>query len=214
MYNNFMAFSIEQLQYVLIIVNFLVTAFLIGYSIYLYRIERNLRQKFRSVNTKAAKIIEDANNKAAHIINHSKYVSDEMKDHADQSFDEVLKNLENENKSFYKSLEQTYFDKSETFINEVETETNKDLKEFSDKIAKTTSDTELSLEKKLEGDYEEAKKDIEKFKEMKKKEFEDKLKERIGTISVSIMPSYLKINDQEKFVKEVMEKAATDGFFS
>ncbi len=209
-----MEFSLDSFQYLVIAANFIITAFLIGYSIYLYRIERDLRHKFRNVNAKAAKIVEEANNKAIHIINHSKYVSDEMRNNADQSFQKVLEDLESENKGFYKSLEQAYFDKSEVFVKGIQAETEKGINDFSQKIAQTTTETQVAIEKKLEADYEEAKKDINKFKEIKKKEFEEKLKEKIASISASVMPDYLKIDDQEKFAKEVIEKAASEGFFN
>jgi cell division septum initiation protein DivIVA len=203
-----------QTEQLLLIINFVVTAVLIGYSFYLYGIERNLRKKFRSINTRAANIIEDANNKAIHIINHSKYISDAMKEHAERSFEHVLSDLKQENKKFYSSLERAYFDSSERFINGIQKESQNEVGEFSKKIAETTNQTKTKLEERLESEYQEAKKDINKFKEMKKREFENSLKERIASISVSVLPKYFNVDDQEKFAKEVIEKASSEGFFN
>lgn len=204
----------DNLQYVVLGVNFIVTAVLVVYSLYLYKIERSLRKKFHSINTKAANIIEDANNKAIHILNHSEYISDTMKEHAEHTFEHILNDLKHENKKFYQSLEQTYFDKSEKLMKEIQESESADMKDFSESMVKTSSEAKIAMEKKLEADYEEAKADINKFKEMKKKEFEAGLKVKIAEISGQVLPQYFKIEDQEKFAKEVIEKAASEGFFN
>lgn len=204
----------DNLQYVVLGINFVVTAVLIVYSLYLYRIERSLRQKFHSINTKAANIIEDANHKALHMLNRSEYISDKMKNHAEKTFDHILEDLKNENRSFYKSLEKTYFDKSTQMMREIQESESNDMKEFSESMAKTSSEAKISMEKKLESDYEEAKADINKFKDMKKKEFEAGLKVKIAEITGKVLPQYFKVEDQEKFAKEVIEKAASEGFFN
>lgn len=203
----------EQLQYILLGLNFTITIALISYAIYLYRIEAKMRNRFNSINENAEKIISEANQKAIEILNSSKYLSKSLKDQTENSFDDLVKNLKEQNKSFYKSLSEVYFDRSKEFVKQIQEENEKDLEEFSKNLSEASTASRGELEKKVAESYAEAEKEILEYKKTKKQEFEDRLKEKVSKIATEVLPNYIKIEDQEKFAKEVIEKASSEGAF-
>lgn len=209
----FWYFYSDQLQYLILTVNFFAFFVLFLYAIHLYRVEKRIKDQASRLENDAESIIEDANHKALEIITKSHYLSDSMKKEIRNNFEDILKDLKEENRKFYEELETKYVSTSRNFVDRITHEEETKLAKFSKDLAEKATKAEEKIEATLEKNYEEAHKQIDEYKERKKEEFETEIRQRIAKIARELLPQYIRQEDQEKIAQEAIEKAYSEGFF-
>ncbi len=172
----------------------------------------------------AVKIIDDANNKALDIVQKANLFvnasQDEFNSHLKNITENQLQSFEKATSDFIKMYGKVLIDlKSkniEVFQNiskNIETNTLEEIRKFKQTIEQETISSEQELKKKVDADYLMAKNDVNKYKEEKLKEVDEKIYEILEKVSKEVIGKAINISEQGELITESLESAKKEGVF-
>jgi uncharacterized protein YpmS len=203
-----------ELYQILVIINFIVAFLLLAYGIYLVGIEKNYRKKENQLDKIASQIVTEANKKALNILKDSNYLSEELKNELDNNFDIILDDLKSESADFYKEIENEYIKSTEKFAHLIEKKAESEIEQLSEKISSDTVEAQQEFQKIYEIELKKAMDEISAYKVSQKEEFNRVMNEKIAELTKELLPLQISIEDQEKLVEEVINRAYKEGVFN
>ena len=199
---------------VLFAVNILISLVVLGYSYYLYTIEKKYNAKLDNINDFANQILAEANAKALNILKNSEYLSKTLRKEIDENFDKLLESLVIESKDLYAQIETEYLNVTKKFTQDVEEKAEQEIESISQQLVSDTKVAEKAFEKKYADEYQKALDDIERFKIEQKEQFRVEMQDKLEKIIKELIPQNISIEDHHKIVADALEKAYSDKVFT
>lgn len=173
---------------------------------------------------KAAKIIDEANSRALDIINKATLSTDIASENFNKEITNIaslqVKTFEKATSDFTKLYTQVLQDLKtkniELFQNiskDIEVNTISQIKNFKESMEELTVSSEKLVKKKIDTDYETLRKEIEAYKEDKRKKIDDEIYRVLERVSKLALGKALNLSEHEDLIKESLEKAKKEGVF-
>lgn len=183
-------------------------------------------KKFRETDQAdtAAKIIDNAKNKALDIVAKanmsSNVASENFNEQAAKTASRQIKQLEKTTEEFTKLYEKVLHDLKfknieilQNVSEDIQTSALKEINSFRDSVERLTVSSEALVKKKIDSDYETAKKEIESYKENELKKIDNGIYALLEKISMLALGKALNLSDQEDLIIKSLEKAKKEGVF-
>lgn len=194
-----------------------ILAFVLVYAYGLSKKAAKFSQEETKVYDESNRVIEDAMQKAKHILQDS---IDKAKKMLAQT-DYFQRELERESRNSFIQTSHRYSDIFEKELKSL-TQSYKDLlvkvEELSlQEVKKTMEDQKVSaqyyLQKRIDEEFEKARKEIEEYKAYERGKIEGKIDEIIKNTAKNVIHSSLSPAQQKDLIMESLEKAKADGMF-
>lgn len=195
-----------DIQFILIFLNFILLAFLFFYSIYLFALEKRVKNKYKELTTKTTEIIEEANRKAIEILKKSEFISDDLKGEIDTNFESILSQIKDQNMSFYADLKTHYEKNSTEIMDRLEKETSQEI----EKISRKSEQTQQAIQNKLEEEAKEVEIELENEKKVKLEAFELQIRELVKKNLKDVVKTNIPEEIHEKIAKDSVAKALAE----
>lgn len=173
---------------------------------------------------KAVKIIDDANNQALDIINKVTLSTDVSSENFKQDLLRIssaqIKEFEQATSDFTKIYSQILQDLKtkniEVFQNvskDIEVNTMGEIRSFKESMQKLTTFSQKEVRKKMETDYDAARKEIEDYKKEELQKIDSGIYELLEKISKLVLGKALNLSEHEDLIEKSLEKANKEGIF-
>jgi hypothetical protein len=211
---------------------------LIAIVFYLFKVSKNLHASLNLRNEafqknadlleeareKAVKIIDDANNQALDIVNKVTLSTDTASEKFNESLarissiqvNEFEKSTSNFTKAYSQILQELKTKNVEVFQNvskAIETDTEKEVKDFKDSMQKLTILSQNEVRRKIDADYQAFSKDIEDYKKTELQKINSGIYELLEKISKLVFGKALNLTEHENLIEKSLEKARKEGTF-
>lgn len=213
--------NIESIIFFDMITSILIlSAMLIGALFYFPHKAKNLDE----ARQKSAKIIDNANSKALDIVTKADMsadiASENFNEQAVKTASRQIKQLEKTTEEFTKLYEKVLHDLKfknieilQNVSEDIQTSALKEINSFRDSVERLTVSSEALVKKKIDSDYETAKKEIESYKENELKKIDNGIYSLLEKISMLALGKALNLSDQEDLIIKSLEKAKKEGVF-
>lgn len=173
---------------------------------------------------KAINIIDEANNRALDIVGKVTLSTDA----ASEDFKKDLRHIsstqigefEKATTDFTKIYSQTLQDLKikniEVFQNvskDIEINTMEEIKNFKESMQKLTTSYQEEVRKKIDIDYEAAKKEVEVYRKEELEKIDSGIYEFLGKLSKLVLGKAISLSDHEDLIEKSLEKAKKEGVF-
>lgn len=176
-------------------------------------------------NKKAEEIIQNAVDKAEDIVYQSQVFNDKVSKELGFVFKDALekhkKELEqsfalmtNDYKDAFTVTKQSFVERSNKTIEQIREYGEMEFAMMKDQSASKTAQFEEYIRKKIDMQFEEAKKEIDKYKEVEKNKFSQMIRESIAELTNDVLHLSIPKREQERLIIEALEKARKDSIFS
>lgn len=173
---------------------------------------------------KALKTIDDANNQALDIINKvtlsTDVASENFKKDLSRTSSAQIKEFERATSGFVKIYSQILQDLKikniEVFQNvskDIEVNTMEEIKNFRESMQKLTVSSQEEVKKKIDTDYETAKKEIAEYKKEELQKIDSGIYELLEKIAKLVLGKALSLSEHEDLIEKSLEKAKKEGGF-
>lgn len=173
---------------------------------------------------KAVKIIDDANNQALDIISKvtlsTDAASDNFKHELSQSSSTQIKEFEKATSDFtniYSKILQDLKTKNievfQSVSKDIEDNTMEEIKNFKESMQKLTTLSQKEVKKKIDTDYDTAKKEIDDYKTEELRKIDSGIYELLEKISKLVLGKALSLSEHENLIEKSLEKAKKEGAF-
>jgi hypothetical protein len=211
---------------------------LIAIVFYLFKVSKNLHASLNLRNEafqknadlleeareKAVKIIDDANNQALDIVNKVTLSTDTASEKFNESLarissiqvNEFEKSTSNFTKAYSQILQELKTKNVEVFqkvSKDIETDTEKEVKDFKDSMQKLTILSQNEVKRKIDADYQAFSKDIEDYKKTELQKINSGIYELLEKISKLVFGKALNLSEHENLIEKSLEKARKEGTF-
>ncbi len=174
---------------------------------------------------KAVKMINDANGRAIDIINKANLSADIASNTFNQQISHIasmqIKEFEKDSSNFIKLHHQMLLDLKSKNIElfhslskDIETNTVGEINNFKVSMENLTSESQNLVRKKINADYEAAKKEIENYKNEEFRKIEDQIYALLEKVSNLALGKTISLSDHEDLILKSLEKAKKEGTFS
>ncbi len=176
-------------------------------------------------NKKAEMIIQNAVDKAEQIIYDSQEFKDKInkeltfsyKDAATQQniqLEQILEKLLRDYQETFTITKQAFLEKSNKTIDKVKEYAEMEFAMVKDQSAAKVAVMEEYIRNKIDLEFQEAKKEIDKWKEVEKNRTSQMIKEAITELSNEVLHLSIPKSEQERLIMEALDKARKDNIFS
>lgn len=204
---------------------------LVVVAIYLSKLTKTLHNDSGTKNAtleeariKAIKIIDDANNQAVDIISKATLSTDlssqNFKEDLANASSDQIKKFEKATSDFTnmytKTLQDLRTKNIEVFQNiskDIETNTMDEVKNFKESMKRLTTLSQKEVKRKIEVDYEAARKEIESYKKEELGKIDLKIYEFLGKVSKLVLGKAISLSEHEDLIEKSLEKAKKEGVF-
>ncbi len=173
---------------------------------------------------KVSKIIDEANNKAMDIISKANLSTDIASSNFNQEVKHIaslqIKEFEKATSDFMKLYIQILQDlKSkniEVFQNvskDIEISTMGEIENFKESMESLTSSSQKMVQKKIDSDYFQVKKEVQSYKEIELKKIDQGIYELLEKVSSLALGKVLSLSEHEDLILKSLEKAKKEGVF-
>jgi len=173
---------------------------------------------------KAIKIVDDANNQALDIINRvtlsTDISSENFKEDLSRASSAQIKEFEKATSNFtalYSQVLQDLKTKNiEVFQNvskDIEINTLEEIRNFKESMQKLTTLSQKEVKKKIDTDYDTAKKEIEVYKKEELQKIDSGIYELLEKIAKEVLGKALSLSEHEDLIEKSLEKAKKEGVF-
>jgi F0F1-type ATP synthase membrane subunit b/b' len=198
------------LPVLLIFVNAVVAAFLIALFFSLKRYEKNLNSFY---SKGAKKELERAKQKASEIIEDSQIFSKDLKDQATKSVDQAILHNKQVSDDFFEELYKAQDAKYQEFLDSLTEHYTNVLEQSKQQIEEKTVNKKLQIESELEKSMQETLAKIKEYKQSKLTNIDKESAQILEDKILKTLPEYISIEDKQKLLTEVVEKAKQTNFF-
>jgi len=204
---------------------------LVVVAVYLSKLTKTLHNDSGAKNAtleeariKAIKIIDDANNQAVDIISKATLSTDlsaqNFKEDLATASSDQIKKFEKATSDFTnmytKTLQDLRTKNIEVFQNiskDIETNTMDEVKNFKESMKRLTTLSQKEVKRKIEADYEAARKEIESYKKEELGKIDLKIYEFLGKVSKLVLGKAISLSEHEDLIEKSLEKAKKEGVF-
>lgn len=173
---------------------------------------------------KAVKIIDDANNKALDIISKVTLSAGVTSESFNREISRIslaqIERFEKTTSDFIRLYSQILQDLKikniEVFQNiskDIEVNTVEEIKNFKESMQKLTVLSEEEVRKKINSDYETAKREIEGYKKDELKKIDSEIYELLEKIAIDVLGKTLSLSQHEDLIEKSLEKAKKEDIF-
>ncbi len=176
-------------------------------------------------NKKAEMIIQNAVDKAEQIVYDSQEFKDKInkeltfsyKDAATQQnieLEQILEKLLRDYQETFTITKQAFLERSNKTIDKVKEYAEMEFAMVKDQSSAKVAQMEEYIRKKIDFEFQEAKKEIDKWKEVEKNRTSQMIKEAITELSNEVLRLSIPKSEQERLIMEALDKARKDNIFS
>lgn len=173
---------------------------------------------------KAIKIIDEANSRALDIVNKADLSTAIASSNFNQQISHIsssqIKTFEKTTADFIKTYSQVLQDLKSKNIEmfqsvskAIEVNTIAEIKSFKESMEKLTVSSEKLVKKKIDTDYETAKKEIEDYKVKELSQIDDEIYAILERIAKLALGKTLSLSEHEDLIQKSLEKAKKEGVF-
>ncbi len=211
---------------------FILAVALIATVFYLSRMTKSLRSGFNvkdetfqkdedlidETRIKAVRIIDDANHKALDLLNKiplsTDISSEKFKENLSRVSSSQIKEFEKATSDFIRVYSQTLQDlrlkNIEIFQNtskDIEVNAAEEIKNFKESMQKLTTLSQKEVKKKIDADYEIAKREIESYKKEELSKIDSEIYELLEKIAKIVLGKALSLSEHEDLIEKSLERA-------
>ena len=201
----------QLLPVLLIFLNIVISVFLVVLYINLKRYEKNVSSYY---NKEGKKTLEQAKKQAKKIIENTQIFTDNLKDEIQKVVKKSTEQTKDSIDNYYKSLTEEQNTQLKQAITQISYYYKQRSSALQDEIKKTTIAKQKETEDLINTKMQATIKEIENYKKEKINNIDRQIQRFIETELKNKLPSYIDIDDQEKMVLEIVEKAQKHGFFT
>lgn len=173
---------------------------------------------------KAVKIIDDANNQALDIINKVTLSTDISAENFKQNLTRIssnqIKEFEKATSDFtdiysqiLKDLKTKNVEAFQNVSKDIETNTMTEIQDFKESMRKLTTLSQGEVEKKINVDYDTAKKEIEEYKKAELQKIDSGIYGLLERMSKLVLGKALSLSEHQNLIEKSLEKAKKEGIF-
>jgi|GEM_PF-4848729 len=201
----------QLLPVLLIFLNIVISVFLVVLYINLKRYEKNVSSYY---NKEGKKTLEQAKKQAKKIIENTQIFTDNLKDEIQKVVKKSTEQTKDSIDNYYKSLTEEQNTQLKQAITQISYYYKQRSSALQDEIKKTTVAKQKETEDLINTKMQATIKEIENYKKEKINNIDRQIQRFIETELKNKLPSYIDIDDQEKMVLEIVEKAQKHSFFT
>lgn len=176
-------------------------------------------------NKKAEGIVQNAVDKAEEIVYQSQEFKDKVgkelsftfKDALDKhkvELEKTLAAMTTDYKDTFTVTKQSFIEKSHKTIDQIREYGDMEFAMMKDQSAAKAAQVEEYIRKKIDLEFDEAKKEIDKYKEVEKARVSQMIRESIAELSNEVLHLSIPKKEQERLIMEALDKARKDNIFS
>jgi len=201
----------QILPVLLIFLNIIISLFLVVLYINLKRYKKNVSSYY---SKEGKKTLKQAKKQAEKIIKNTQIFTNTLKNEIQDTIKKSTEKTKDSVDNYYKSLTEEQNIQLKRATAEISSYYKQNSSVLQDEIKKTTiakqKETEEIINKKMQSTI----KQIENYKKEKISNIDKQIQRFIESELKNKLPSYVDIDDQEKMVLEIVEKAQKQGFFT
>lgn len=201
----------QTLPVLLIFLNIVVSVFLVVLFVNLKRYEKNVSSYY---SKEGKKTIEDAKKQAEKIVHNTQIFTDDLKSDIQQTIKQSVQDTKSSVDNFYKSVTDEQNTKLKEALIEISNYYKESSASLQDEIKKTTIAKQKETEELINSKMQQTLNEIDQYKKDKLANFDKQVQQFVQDELKTRLPSYVDIDDQEKMVIEIVEKAQKQGFFT
>lgn len=201
----------QTLPVLLIFLNIVISVFLVVLFINLKRYEKHVSSFY---NKEGKKTIEEAKKQAEKIVQNTQIFTDDLKSEIQQTIKQSVQQIKTSVDDFYKTVTDEQNNKLKEALVEISDYYKQSSIALQDEIKKTTIAKQKETEDIINTKMQQTIAEIESYKKDKLSNFDKQVQKFMEKELKSALPGYVDIEDQEKMVLEIVEKAQKQGFFT
>lgn len=191
--------------------------------------EKNVSQASTKIiehaNKKAEQIIQNAVDKAEEIIYQSQTFNDKVQKELSFSFKDAMEKhkhelaatldvIMKEYKETFTVTKQSFIERSNKTIDQIREYGDMEFAMIKDQSSAKAAQVEEYIRKKIDMEFDEAKKEIDKYKEVEKGRVSQMIREAIAELTNEVLRLSIPKSEQERLIMEALDKARKDNIFS